>query len=359
MPPQKLHGQAEPPEKSRKLSIQEEKLKRKNFAGASGMLEKRLHETEIKFRAVMQSSVDAILLVNDDHKIVTWNKIAQKLFGYKNKDVIGKSYSILFPDECPYIGAFEPEEQYSVVEKPIEVRARRENRTELPVEVSISTWDTGKEKFHVFVVRDITERKQLEAELKKTQDSVITVITAMLEKKDYYTVGHQRRVAKLACSIAKEMNFPEDKIAQIKTAAQIHDIGKISLPVEILTKSNPLTDLERGIIKTHPQVAYDILSSVDFPWPVTLMVMQHHERMDGSGYPRGIPARGILPEARIIAVADVVEAVASHRPYRPRLGLDVALDEIEKNSGKLYDPDFARACLRLFREKRFSLNGPN
>ena len=359
MPPKKLHGQAEPPEKSRKLSIQEQKLRRKNFAGASGLLEKRLHETEVKFRAVMQSSVDAILLVDDDNKIVTWNNVAQKMFGYKNKDVIGKPYSILFPSECPYMGAFEPEGQYSVVEKPIELQAMRENRTEIPVEVSISTWDTGKEKFHVLVVRDITERKQLEAELKRSQDSVITVITAMLEQKDHYTVGHQKRVAKLACSIAKEMDFPEEKIAQIKTAAEIHDIGKIALPVEILTKSKPLTNLERGIIKTHPQVAYDILSSIDFPWPMTLMVMQHHERMDGSGYPGGISARGILPEARIIAVADVVEAVASHRPYRPRLGLDVALDEVEKNSGKLYDPDFAKACLRLFREKSFSLDKAN
>ena len=358
MPPKKLHGQAEPPEKSRKLSIQEQKMRR-NFAGASGMLEKRLHDTEVRFRAVMQSSVDAILLVDDDNKIVTWNNVAQKMFGYKNKDIMDKSYSILFPNECPYIGAFEPEGQYIFVEKPIELQARRENRTDLPVEVSISTWDTGKGKFHVFVVRDITERKQLEAELKKSQDSVITVITAMLEKKDYYTVGHQRRVAKLACSIARELNFSEEKISQIKTAAEIHDIGKISLPVEILTKSNPLTDLERGIIKTHPQVAYDILKSVDFPWPVSIMVMQHHERIDGSGYPRGIPGKGILPEAKIIAIADVVEAVASHRPYRPRLGLDAAMNEVEKNSGKLYDPDSARACLRLFREKSFIFDGVN
>jgi len=332
---------------------------RSSFSVSPGMLEKHLHETQIKFRAVMQSSLDAIILVDAESKIVSWNNCAHKLFGYKTKDVIGRSYRILFASESPYISKSTDENPYSMIEKPVEFQARKENRAEFPVEVTMSTWDTGSDAFHVMVIRDVTERKNLEDELKKSQESIIKVLTSMMEKKDFYTVGHQKRVAKLACSIAKEMNLSTDRIMAVKMASEIHDIGKIALPVEILTKSNSLSDLEFGLIRTHPKVAYDILNSINFPWPMTLMVMQHHERIDGSGYPTGLSGKAILPEARIIAVADVVEAITAHRPYRPRLGLDIALNEVEKNSGSLYDADFAKACLRLFKEKGFSFNGAN
>jgi putative nucleotidyltransferase with HDIG domain len=175
--------------------------------------------------------------------------------------------------------------------------------------------------------------------------------------RDPYTAGHQRRVADLARAIATEMGISADQTDFIRIACTIHDIGKISVPAEILSKPTKLTDIEFSLIKAHAQSGYDILKDIEFPWPVADVVLQHHERMDGSGYPRNLNGEDILIEARILSVADVVEAVASYRPYRPGLGIDLALTEIEKNSGIFYDSAVADACLRLFREKGFKLGG--
>ena len=183
----------------------------------------------------------------------------------------------------------------------------------------------------------------------------VQAMAATLETRDPYTAGHQQRVANLARAIAVEMGISEDKIEGIKMAGIIHDIGKIAVPAQILTKPGVLTDLEFNLIKTHAQVGYDILKTIDFPWPIAQMVHQHHERMDGSGYPQGLSGKDILLGARILAVADVVEAMASHRPYRPALGIDKALDEISRNRGVLFDPEVVDACLKLFTEKEFNL----
>lgn len=170
-----------------------------------------------------------------------------------------------------------------------------------------------------------------------------------------YTSGHQQRVAKLAGAIAREMGvFSEDQLHGIHVASMIHDVGKIVVPIEILNKSSKLSDYEFAIIKQHPTVGYNLLKEIDFPWPIAQIVHQHHEKMDGSGYPQGLKGEEILLEARILCVADVVEAISSHRPYRPALGLEKALEEISCNSGKLYDPEVVKICLRLFREKGFN-----
>jgi putative nucleotidyltransferase with HDIG domain len=161
---------------------------------------------------------------------------------------------------------------------------------------------------------------------------------------------------RLARVIAEEMGLPKERIESIEIAGNLHDIGKIKVPIEILSKSGQLSDLEFEIIKTHCQVGYDIIKSIDFPWPVGEIILQHHERIDGSGYPRGLKRENILIEAQILAVADVVEAMSSHRPYRPSLGINAALEEIEKNRGILYEPEVVDVCLRLFREDRFSFN---
>jgi putative nucleotidyltransferase with HDIG domain len=174
-----------------------------------------------------------------------------------------------------------------------------------------------------------------------------------VEKRDPYTSGHQLRVAILAKAIAEELDLPQTQVESIYMAASIHDIGKISLPAEILVKPIPLTNIEISLIQAHAQAGYDILSGIDFPWPIADIVVQHHERMDGSGYPQGLAGKDILLEARIICVADVVETMASHRPYRPSIGMDKALEEITDNRGVLYDPDVVDACLRLFRDKNF------
>ena len=189
--------------------------------------------------------------------------------------------------------------------------------------------------------------------LQKAMKSTIQAIALILEKRDPYTSGHQERVTKLACTIAEEINLSPDKIERLYMAGILHDIGKINVPTEILSKPGRLGEIEFTLIKTHPQVGSDILKEMELPEEISAIVLQHHERMDGSGYPSGLSGEAILPEARILAVADVVEAMASHRPYRPALGLDQALEEIIKNRGKLYDPQVADACLKLFKEKGF------
>jgi PAS domain S-box-containing protein len=212
------------------------------------------------------------------------------------------------------------------------------------------------------VTRDITERKQAEAELQQTLESLrkafgatIQVMVSAVEIRDPYTAGHQVRVADLARTIATEMGLPQEKIDGILMAGSIHDIGKLSVPAEILSKPTKLTDLEFSLIKEHSRIGYEMLKDVESPWPLAEIVYQHHERMNGSGYPINLKGDEILIEARIMAVADVVESMASHRPYRPALGIETALEEIEKNKGILYDDAVTDACLRLFREKGFQL----
>jgi PAS domain S-box-containing protein len=212
------------------------------------------------------------------------------------------------------------------------------------------------------VTRDITERRKAEAELQQTLDNLkkavsatIQVMVSAVEIRDPYTAGHQVRVADLARAIATEMGLPQEKIDGILMAGSIHDIGKLSVPAEILSKPTKLTDLEFSLIKEHSRIGYEMLKDVESPWPLAEIVYQHHERMNGSGYPINLKGDEILIEARIMAVADVVEAMASHRPYRPALGIEPALEEIEKNKGILYDDAVADACLRLFREKGFQL----
>jgi HD-GYP domain-containing protein (c-di-GMP phosphodiesterase class II) len=176
-----------------------------------------------------------------------------------------------------------------------------------------------------------------------------------VEARDPYTAGHQHRVSDLARTIATEMDLPGNLIDGLRTAGMIHDLGKISVPAEILSKPTKLSEIEFSLIKVHPRSGYDILKDIDFPWPVARIVLEHHERQDGSGYPNGLTGDKLLMESRILAVADVVESMASHRPYRPALGIDAALEEIARGKGVLYDPDAADACLKLFREKGYAL----
>ena len=189
--------------------------------------------------------------------------------------------------------------------------------------------------------------------LRKSMRATIQAVAMTVETRDPYTAGHQQRVADLARSIAKDIGLSKDRIDGIRMAGLIHDIGKIKVPAEILSKTGQLTKYEYDMIKTHPQVGHNILKQIEFPWPVAKIVLQHHERMDGTGYPSGLSGKRISMEARILAVADVVEAMASHRPYRPALGIDKALDEIIQNKGVLYDSDVADVCVALFKEKNF------
>ena len=184
----------------------------------------------------------------------------------------------------------------------------------------------------------------------------ITALAAIVEMRDPYTAGHQRRVAELAIAIARDLKLPSEQIEGIHLASVVHDVGKIRVPAEILSKPGKLTANEFGLIKEHSQNGYEILKTIAFPWPIAQVVLQHHERLDGSGYPHALKSDQILLEAKIVAVSDVVEAMWSHRPYRPGLGLDVALGEITLNKGKLYDPVVVESCIRIFREQGFSFS---
>jgi PAS domain S-box-containing protein len=200
------------------------------------------------------------------------------------------------------------------------------------------------------------KRERAESSLKKALDDTINVLAMTVEIRDPYTAGHQNHVSLLASRIAVEMGLPASWVEGIRIAGLVHDVGKMYVPSEILSKPGHLSDIEFSMIKTHPQAGYDILKIIDMPWPIAQAVLQHHERMDGSGYPSHLSDKDIVLEARILAVADVVEAIASHRPYRAALGIDKALEEISLNRGVLYDPDVVDACLRLFNEKGFKLH---
>jgi len=251
-------------------------------------------------------------------------------------------------------GEFGPSEyKISIVRKNGEIRHLYVFRKEI-------FWN-GKKQSQV-IYQDITERRQAEEKLRETLESLrksnkttIQVLGIASEARDPYTAGHQKRVADLARTIATEMKLPHDTIEGIRMAGSIHDIGKLSLPAEILSKPTKLTNIESSLIKEHPQIGYEMLKDVESPWPLAQIVHQHHERINGSGYPKNLKGDEILMESRILAVADVVEAMASHRPYRPTLGIDTALEEIVKNKGILYDDAVADTCLKLFREKGYQL----
>ncbi len=210
---------------------------------------------------------------------------------------------------------------------------------------------------------EITKRKEVEEDLedsferlKRTLNGTVQVIANVVEVKDPYTSGHQRRVSELACAISKVMNFATHRIEGIRIAGLLHDIGKINIPVEILSKPGKLGKFEFELIQNHPRIGYEILQGVDFPWKISEVVLQHHERLNGSGYPSGLKSDKISIEAKILAVADVVEAMSSNRPYRPALGIDKALSEILMNKGVLYEPEVVDICVKLFTERKFKFS---
>ncbi len=213
------------------------------------------------------------------------------------------------------------------------------------------------------LMQEVKERRRVEEELREscddlkvTLDGTVEAIAMIVDSRDPYTAGHQRRVAKLSAAIARKLNLESGQIESIWMAALVHDIGKLQVPAEILSRPRKLTTVEFSLIKIHSQVGYDILKKIKFPWPIAEMVLQHHERMNGSGYPAGLSGEEICLEARIIGVSDVVEAMSSHRPYRPALGVDAAIEEILKNKDILYDPNIVTTCVALIREDGFKID---
>jgi len=306
---------------------------------------------------VIQEFINAIpalvLLVDETHRILASNKTVQQHLGLGEDELKGGYCPLVVHGlDYPFPGC--PLEESVKTGHWVE-RELFDQATGMWVSSAIypTQWRTGQGgKIFIHTIRDITGRKNAEERLRKALGGTIEVLAAVTEVRDPYTADHARRVSVLARAIAVEMGFAEEQALGTYVAALLHDIGKIYVPVELLNRPRPLTEVEMNLVKMHPQVAYDILKDLAFPWPVALMVLQHHERVDGSGYPAGLAVHDILPEARILAVADVVEAMSSHRPYRAALGIDVALAEISRGKGILYDAKVVDACLKVF-EKGF------
>ncbi len=317
-----------------------------------------LKEKEQWLSTILRSIDDGIIVINPQGRVNFINLAAQKITGWSEIEALGQELEKVFQLKGKATG-----NHLLGVSETSESTLISRRAQEIPIELSLTSLSGEQDRSggQVIVFRDITVRKKAEQELqeswarlKRTLEGTIQAISTTIEMRDPYTAGHQRRVAKLAEAIARELKMPESVIEGIRFAAEIHDIGKIYVPAEILSKPTKLTDLEYTIIKTHPQAGYDILRNIEFPWPIAQIVLQHHERVNGSGYPQGLKDGQILPEAKILAVADVVEAMSSHRPYRPSFGLDKALDEIKANRGILYDSRVVDTCLELFLKKSFT-----
>ncbi len=325
--------------------------------------EKNLRESEKRYRLVVENANEAILITHD-MKIVFANTVAINNTGYSMEELTSMDFTdLIHPDDVNMVRDYHLKRlKGDEVPSVYSFRIISCDKSVKWVELNTTVIEWEKKHATLNFLKDITVSKQLEEErvhsflkIKKTLDATVSAIATMVETRDPYTTGHQKRVSILARNIAEEMGLSKDTIEFIETAAIIHDIGKLSVPSEILSKPTRLTTLEFELIKTHSQSGYNILKDIEFPWPVAIAILQHHERMNGSGYPQKLQGKDILMESRILAVADVVEAISSHRPYRPTLGIDFALDEITKNKSVLYDADVVDACLRLFREKNFVL----
>ena len=334
---------------------------------------KRAEAELVESKALIEAVVENVPLMiflkeSTDLRFVIFNRAGEELLGHDRRDLIGKNNLDLFPPEQAANFMAKDREvldgeagMLDIPEEPI-LTAKKGERLLHTRKVRIHGFD-GATKFLLGISEDITERKRAEEELRGTLESLrkavgttIQVMVSAVEARDPYTAGHQLRSADLARAIAAQMGLPQEKIEGLRMVGSIHDIGKLSIPAEILSKPSKLTNIEYSLIKEHARMGYEMLKDVESPWPLAEIVYQHHERMDGSGYPRNLKGDEILIEARILAVADVVEAMASHRPYRPTLGTDAALEEIEINQGTLYDADAVDACLTLFREKMYPLS---
>jgi len=342
--------------------------------------EDRLHETAHLLVDIIESSPDATLVIDKEGTILFWNRAIAELTGYPTEEMVGKgNYE---HGRAFYKGVRRPMLVDMIIDPDLDISHMfasfyREgdvlvtdlNFADLKGEAKVM-WgraaplynSQGKIVGAIETVRDITERKRAEEALKKSHeqlqllfDSTVHALAITTEKRDQYTAGHQLRVADLACAIGEEMGLPEDVIRNIRIAGSLHDIGKLFVPLDILSQPSKLNNIERLFVMTHSEAGYDVLKDIPFDGPIPLIIMQHHERMDGSGYPSGLKGAEILIEARILAVADTFEAMASHRPYRPSLGIGKAMAEIANNAGTIYDADVVNACLAVVKEGKFKI----
>ena len=328
--------------------------------------EQALRAAEEQFRGLVEQSIAGIYIIQDG-KFAYVNPRFAEIFGYGSADeLIGRDTCRWSPRRTAArwrrtcasgSKAKVPSVSYSFT-------ALRKDGSTIEVGVHSTRATHRGQPAVIGLMQDISEKKRAEEQIQRYLEqletafmSTVEVATTLSEMRDPYTAGHERRVAEIAVAIGAELGFDARRQEGLRVAGYLHDIGKITIPAEILSKPGKLSAIEFQLIQGHAQASYDVLKDVEFPWPVAEVALQHHERMDGSGYPQGLKGEAILLEARIMAVADVVEAMSSHRPYRPGLGIDAALAEIERGRGSAYDPVVADACLKLFREKGYAIPG--
>lgn len=334
------------------LSVARDITERKN-------MQQTLLESEKKYRSLVDNALVGIYKSTLDGNLLYVNEALSTMFAYDSPaEMVRHGVITMYRDERErkrFLDAIQQSGSVKYFDLTLQTKQHR------LLHVLVSAHIEG--DIVSGMIMDITDRKRMEEELKNNvtklkqlMQNTVDSMATILETRDPYTAGHQQRVALLANAIAHALHLSEDQLMGLNMAAVIHDIGKIYVPAEILTRPSTLTDSEFALIKTHPKVGYEILKRVEFPWPVATIVLQHHERINGSGYPQGLKGKNIILEARILAVADVVEAMSSHRPYRPAKTMEETLAEIETNKDILYDTTAVETCLRLFRTKTFSFN---
>ncbi len=326
--------------------------------------EKSLIESEERYRTMIENANDMIWILDTQGNFTFFNQQAEKISGYKFEDGEGKSFTpLIHPDDLEMVSEVF-RETLSGKSRHYRVRIYKKDGGVLILSVNTTpVYENNKIVGTVSFGRDITARVKAEGKLKKSYEQLkkitegtVHAMALTLEMKDPYTAGHQRRVAKLACAIAKEMGLSEKQIEGIRIAAILHDVGKLLISKDILNKPGTLTDEETEVIRNHPQVGFNILKSIEFDWPIADIVLQHHERVNKTGYPRRLDSKNIILEGKIIAVADVVEAMCSLRPYRSAHTIEEALQEILQNKGILYDTEVVNVCIELFIEKGFTFD---
>jgi len=326
----------------------------------------RLKVSEDKYRNIVENAVEGIFQTTPEGRYISVNPYLARMIGYDTPEELMEGITDL--SKQGYVNS-EDRVTYKkiIVEEGViygfETQHYRKDGSIIWVSINarVVRDPTGKVLYYEGTIENITDRKMADNNFKQNVEKLrksllgsIKALSMMVEARDPYTSGHQRKVARLARVIAQEIGLPNDTVDTIRMAGVIHDIGKVSVPAEILAKPGKITGAEMSIIKVHSQSGYDILKDAELPYPIAEIVLQHHERLNGSGYPQGLKNGQILLESQIIAVADVIEAMASHRPYRPAIGIDVALEEIEANKGIFYNTKAVDACVRLFREKGFT-----
>jgi len=339
------------------ISILKEVTKSLGFVIGQRKMEDTQKKANNRFLMLVQAGFEAIVILKEGI-IADANHATSSLFEYKPSEYMGKDLSIFFEsDEKQKIEEFFKDS----ISQPLEATGLKKSGQAIHVEILAKTLFDEKESMQALGIRDITGREKVSKDIKdryetltEVMDDTVKALATSVEFKDPFTAGHMQRVTQLACAIAEQMGLPEERIQGLKVAASIHDIGKIGIPAEILSKPDELNEAERMIIEGHPKTGYDILKNIGFPWPVADIVVQHHERMDGSGYPSGLSGDKILLEARIIGVADVVEALSSRRAHRSAQEKAGPINELKENKGTLYDPEVVDACLKIITKKNFS-----